>query len=54
LRYPRDKGEITGYGYEAWHYRYVGVELATELYESGQTLEEYYGKEQVLPGDEDE
>lgn len=49
LRYPREKGSITGYGYEAWHYRYVGVELATALFESGQTLEEYYGKEQVLP-----
>jgi len=49
LRYPRDKGSITGYGYEAWHYRFVGVELATKLHESGQTLEEYYGKAQILP-----
>jgi len=49
LRYPREKGSIIGYGYEAWHYRYVGVELATALFESGQTLEEYYGKVQVLP-----
>ena len=49
LRYQREKGSITGYGYEAWHYRYVGIEVATSLYESGQTLEEYYGKEQVLP-----
>jgi len=49
LRYPREKGAITGYGYEAWHYRFVGVEVAAALYESGQTLEEYYGKEQVLP-----
>ena len=49
LRYPREKGSITGYGYEAWHYRYVGVELATALFESGQTFEEYYGKVQVLP-----
>ena len=52
MRYPRDKGSITGYGYEAWHYRYVGVDLATKLYESGQTLEEYYGKEQVIPADQ--
>lgn len=51
LRYQREKGSITGYGYEAWHYRYVGIEVATALYESGQTLEEYYGKEQVLPAD---
>lgn len=49
LRYPREKGSITGYGYEAWHYRYVGIEVATALFESGQTLEEYYGKAQVIP-----
>jgi len=42
LRYPADKTEITGIIYEPWHYRYVGVELATELYESGLTLEEYF------------
>ena len=49
LRYPREKGSITGYGYEGWHYRYVGIEVATALFESGQTLEEYYGKAQVMP-----
>lgn len=49
LRYPQGKGHITGYDFEAWHFRYLGVDLATTLYESGQTLEEYYGKEQVLP-----
>ena len=48
-RYPDDKGHITGYGFEAWHFRYVGPELATTLYENDQTLEEYYGKEQILP-----
>ena len=41
LRYPNDKTETTGIIYEPWHYRYVGVELATELYESGLCLEEY-------------
>lgn len=49
LRYPSGKGHITGYDFEAWHFRYVGVDLATTLYNSGQTLEEYYGKEQVMP-----
>lgn len=49
LRYPDGKSDITGYGYEAWHYRYLGIDLATTLHESGQTLEEYYGKEQVIP-----
>lgn len=43
IRYPLGKEEITGYQFEPWHLRYVGVELATELYESGQTLEEYFG-----------
>ena len=41
LRYPYDKIAITGIIYEPWHYRYVGHELAKELYESGLTLEEY-------------
>ncbi len=44
LRYPEDKTHITGYMFEAWHYRYVGVELATQLKEENITLEEYYEK----------
>ncbi len=44
IRYPRDKEEITGYIYEPWHIRYVGVDLATELYETGLTMEEYFGR----------
>ncbi len=44
IRYLKDKVAITNYGYEPWHLRYVGVELATELYESGLTLEEYYNE----------
>lgn len=45
LRYPKGKQDITGYKYESWHFRYVGVELATKLYNNGDwiTLEEYYG-----------
>ena len=43
IRYPKGKSGITGYIYEPWHVRYVGVELATKLYESGLTLEEYFG-----------
>lgn len=42
LRYHKDKEHITGYEYESWHYRYLGVELATKVYESGLTYEEYY------------
>ncbi|PKM64365.1 MAG: D-alanyl-D-alanine carboxypeptidase [Firmicutes bacterium HGW-Firmicutes-20] len=40
IRYPKDKTEITGYIYEPWHLRYVGVELATTLFESGLVMEE--------------
>ncbi len=42
LRYPKDKVAITNITYEPWHYRYVGVELATYLKENDLTLEEYY------------
>ena len=41
LRYPNDKSEITGIIYEPWHYRYVGVEVAAYIHESGLCLEEY-------------
>lgn len=41
LRYPKDKEGITGYSYEPWHYRFVGVEAATAIHEQGITLEEY-------------
>lgn len=43
LRYPKGKEHITGYMYESWHYRYLGIELATKVKESGLTLEEYLG-----------
>ena len=42
LRYPKGKEHITGFKYEPWHYRYVGVEVATEIYQNNITLEEYY------------
>ena len=41
LRYPDGSSESTGIIYEPWHYRYVGLELAKELYEADLTLEEY-------------
>ena len=40
LRYPKGKEEITGYTYEPWHYRFVGLDLAKKIHESGMTLEE--------------
>lgn len=41
LRYLSEKSEITGIGYEPWHYRYVGKKAAKEIYKSGVCLEEY-------------
>ena len=41
LRYPDDKTNVTGYEYESWHYRFVGVDAATKIYNEGITLEEY-------------
>lgn len=41
MRYPSGKTAITGIYYEPWHYRYVGVELAKELYDLGLCVEEY-------------
>lgn len=43
IRYPADKTATTGYQYEPWHLRYVGVELATQMHAKGiATLEEYF------------
>ncbi len=41
LRYPNEKSSVTGINYEPWHYRYVGVTAAREIYDSGLCLEEY-------------
>jgi D-alanyl-D-alanine carboxypeptidase len=44
MRYPPNKEEITGYRYESWHFRYVGVALATELHKDHiETLEQFFG-----------
>lgn len=43
-RYPKGKEFITGYGYEPWHYRYLGVDLATKVYTENVTYEEYLVK----------
>ena len=45
LRYPKGKEEITGYGYEPWHIRYVGKDLVQKVYDSGLCLEEYLGEQ---------
>lgn len=42
LRYPENKEDITGYEYESWHFRYVGVDLARAVYKSGMTYDEFW------------
>jgi len=44
LRFPKDKTDLTGYVYESWHYRYVGVKIATYIKENNLCFEEYYVK----------
>ena len=44
LRYPKGKEWITGYAYEPWHYRFVGIDAAKIIYEEGLTFEEYHAK----------
>lgn len=45
LRYPKGKESETGYMYESWHFRYVGEEFASKLYNNGDwiTVETYFG-----------
>lgn len=42
IRYPKGKENITGYVYEPWHIRYIGVDLAEDAASKGLTLEEYF------------
>jgi len=42
IRYQKDKTDITGYKYEPWHIRYVGVTVATYIYEHNISFDEYY------------
>ena len=42
LRYPKDKEIITGYSYEPWHYRYVGIDAAKVIHDEDITFDEYY------------
>lgn len=43
IRYQEDTTGITGYSYEPWHVRYVGKEIAAQIYEANITLEEFLG-----------
>ena len=42
IRYPKGKEYITGYTFEPWHYRYVGLDVAKYIYEHDITFDEYY------------
>ena len=44
LRFPKDKTKETGYEYESWHYRYVGVDIATYIHNNNLCYEEYYAE----------
>jgi len=44
VSYPKGKEQITGYVHEPWHLRWVGIELATKLYQQELTLEEYLSR----------
>ena len=48
LRYPKGKTEITGYAYEPWHFRYVGVDIAKDIMARGITLEEYVAEQEGI------
>jgi D-alanyl-D-alanine carboxypeptidase len=43
IRYQKNQENLTGYEYEPWHVRYVGVNLAQQIHQSGQTLEQFFG-----------
>ncbi len=43
IRYPKGKSDITGYMYEPWHIRYLGISTAKLVQDSGLTLEEFLG-----------
>ena len=42
LRFPKDKTDETGYKFESWHYRYVGVDAAKYIHDNNISFEEYY------------
>ncbi len=44
LRFPKNKTKETGYDYESWHYRYVGISIAKYIHENDISFEEYYVK----------
>lgn len=47
LRYPRGSEYITGYIFEDWHFRYLGIDLATKVYNSNLTYDEYIARDML-------
>lgn len=47
LRYPHESEYITGYVFEDWHFRYLGIELATKVHESKLTYDEYIARDML-------
>ncbi len=41
MSYPKDKEKLTGYIYEPWHFRYIGVDNATDIHNDNTTIQEY-------------
>ncbi len=48
IRYQKGTEPITGYKYEPWHIRYLGKDLATKVFESKLTYDEYCEKENMI------
>ena len=47
LRYPHESEYITGYVFEDWHFRYLGIDLATKVHESKLTYDEYIARDML-------
>jgi D-alanyl-D-alanine carboxypeptidase len=49
MSYPKGKTSLTCYGYEPWHYRYLGRAVAAKVHASGLTLRDYLWRQQTTP-----
>ncbi|GGA66538.1 hypothetical protein GCM10011490_16480 [Pseudoclavibacter endophyticus] len=49
-RYPEGMTSVTGFEWEPWHYRYVGVEVATAMHDAGVTTYEQWLGVPAAPG----
>jgi D-alanyl-D-alanine carboxypeptidase len=47
IRYMKGKENVTGYVYEPWHIRYVGMDIAEDVAKQGMTLEEYFDEKNI-------